>query len=393
MGVKTPAGATVDDAWSAVLAGQSLARRLDVLCDAPVTFGCPVVDFEPRAYFAERVLRRMDRPTMLGLAAARDAVEDAKLELDDVPGCGVFVGTGAGGLFGIVEMVRTLQDAELDIPAHAVPTFMPSSAAAQISLALAVCGPSLTFATACASGATAIGEAASKIRSGSCDVAVAGGVDAVLHPLVLTAFWRLGALSERTDDPERASRPFDESRDGFVMGEGAAFVVLEEWEAAVRRGARIYGEVAGYGSTCDAFHVVAPGPGDVARRCMELALADAGVDPADVTHVNAHGTSTVLNDRTEAVVIRSVVPEGTPVTATKGVTGHMIGAAGAFEAIITLLSGRENLVPPVANHVVGEGVVDVVQGAARRIGTGPAISNSFGFGGLNASLVLVPSVV
>jgi 3-oxoacyl-[acyl-carrier-protein] synthase II len=252
-------------------------------------------------------------------------------------------------------------------------------------------GPNLCVATACAAGSNAVGEGVRLIRDGTADVVLAGGAEAVITPIAISAFARMGALSGRHDEPERASRPFDVDRDGFVMGEGAAFVVLERLDRALARGADIYGEVTGYGRNADAYHITAPSPGGSgAAACMQLALDDAGLSPAGVGHVNAHGTSTPLNDVSEAEAIVKVFGDAPPpVTSTKGVIGHLVGAAGAVEVVASFLALRDGVVPPTANHerTDPEIALDVVAGSARER-QGPVLSNSFGFGGHNATLVL-----
>ncbi len=276
-----------------------------------------------------------------------------------------------------------------------VPMMMANATAAMVSMGNGFRGPNICIATACAAGTNAIGEAAHIIRYGGADVIIAGGSEAAITPVAMAAFARMGALSTRRDDPSTASRPFDASRDGFVMGEGAAFLVLETYENALARGATILGEVFGYGRNADAHHITAPSPdGAGAINCMELAIADAGLTPGDIGHVNAHGTSTPLNDAAESQGIYKVFNGSPPpVVSTKGVTGHCIGAAGAIEAVAALLAATKGVVPPTANHTEkGEGIeVDVVHGSGREIAPAPALSNSFGFGGHNASLVLGPA--
>jgi 3-oxoacyl-[acyl-carrier-protein] synthase II len=273
---------------------------------------------------------------------------------------------------------------------------MPNATAGTIAINFGWTGPNLCIATACAAGANAIGEGVRMLRDHSAEVVVAGGTEAGVTPLTISAFARMGALcSSHNDDPEHASRPFDAARDGFVMSEGAAFVILEPLERALARGARIYGEVAGYGRNDDAHHITAPSPGgEGAAACMQLALDDSGLDASQIGHINAHGTSTPLNDAAEAEAIRKVFGHDTalPVTSTKGVTGHMVGAAGAAEACIALLSLRDGVVPPTANldNIDDEIGLDVVGGAVREIGRRPVLSNSFGFGGHNAALILAP---
>jgi 3-oxoacyl-[acyl-carrier-protein] synthase II len=255
-------------------------------------------------------------------------------------------------------------------------------------------GPNVCVATACAAGAHAVGEGARLIRDGSADVVLAGGSEAPISPIALVAFARMGALSARQDAPELASRPFDVDRDGFVIGEGGAFTVLERWDHAASRGARIWGEVAGYGRNADAYHVTAPAPGGAgAASCIQMALDDASLEPSDVSHVNAHGTSTPLNDAAEAEAIVKVFGEHEqPVTSIKGVTGHLIGAAGAAEAVASLLAVSNGLVPPTANHERTDPAldIDVVAGQPRAVASRPVLSTSFGFGGHNAALILSP---
>jgi 3-oxoacyl-[acyl-carrier-protein] synthase II len=272
---------------------------------------------------------------------------------------------------------------------------MANATAAIVAMHHGFTGPNLCITTACAAGSHAIGEGARLIRDSSADVVVAGGSEAAVTPVALAAFSRMGALSGRRDDPARASRPFDADRDGFVMGEGAGFLILEEWDHALARGATILGEVAGYGRTCDAHHITAPAPGGAgAVACMLQALEDAGLAPSDVGHINAHGTSTPLNDAAEAEAITKIFGEhAVPVTSTKGCTGHLIGAAGAIEAIASILAMRAGLVPPTANHEHPEPTItiDVVAGKPRTVASAPVVSNSFGFGGHNATLVLLPA--
>ncbi|MQY04076.1 beta-ketoacyl-[acyl-carrier-protein] synthase family protein [Actinomadura macrotermitis] len=387
-GIKSPAGNTADDACATVLAGRSMARHLPGLLDAglKVTFGCPV-DFDPDGYFPRHRQRHLDRPTQLAVAAAADAFADAGLP-HGADRCGVYVGTGGAhtalnASYGALPLAR--------IPVATVPMTMPNATAARISIRHGLRGPALTFATACASGAVAIGEAMMAIRYGRIDRAVAGAMDSMLTPFAISAFAAIGALSRRGEAPELASRPFDRDRDGFVLGEAAAFLVLERLDDARARGARVYGEVSGYATAADAGHIVKPlEDGEVAAETMRAALADAGLAPEEIGHVNAHATATQFNDRAEALALARCFPGGTPpVTATKGVTGHILAAGGAVEAIVALRSARDGLVPPTANYTGGS-PIDVVHGEPRRIETAPVLSNSFGFGGHNASLVLTP---
>jgi len=400
MGVKTPIGLDLDAFWAVLLAGTSAGAPIRAwdTSDHPVKFACEVRDFDPVAYLGPKESRRQDRVTQLGFAAAADALTqaaDASPIGADPARVAVVAGTGVGGLATLEEQIKICSDkGALRVSPFLVPMMMGNATAAVIALEHGFSGPNFCVVTACAASANAIGEAARLIREGSADVVIAGGSEAAITPVALAAFHRMGALSGRNDDPGRASRPFDVDRDGFVMGEGAGFVVLESWERAAARGAVILGEVAGYGRTCDAYHITAPAPGGAgAVACMQLALEDAGISPAAVDHVNAHGTSTPLNDAAEADAIVKVF-EGTPppVTSVKGATGHLIGAAGAVEAIASVLALRDGVVPPTANHEHPDPAlgIDVVAGAPRvAAGAGhAALSNSFGFGGHNATLVL-----
>lgn len=396
-GAVSPAGCGVDALVAAAVAGRSCAAPITAF-DAeglPVRFACEVPDFDPSDVLGSKEARRTDRNAQMALVATAEALGQAG-ELDADPArVAVIAGTGVGGITTLESQIQVrLERGPSRVSPMLIPMMMANAAAGLISLTHGFTGPSLCVATACASGANAIGEAVELIRAGRVDVAVAGGTESTITPTALAAFSRMGALSTRNDDPAAASRPFDVDRDGFVMGEGAAFFVLEEWERAVSRGATILGEVGGYGRTCDAHHITAPSPdGSGAVACMQEALADAGVDPAAVTHVNAHGTSTPLNDRAEAEALAKVFgAAAVPVTSTKGVTGHLVGAAGAVEAVVALEAARTGLVPPTANHTTGDPdvAIDVVTGSPRQVETGPALSNSFGFGGHNASLLLVP---
>ena len=399
VGMHTPAGAGLAKNWDALLAGRSMARPVQNF-DASalsVRFACEVRDFDPVPYLGPKESRRVDRGAQLGFAAAADALADAGDPGADPARCAVVGGTGIGGLVTLEQQVRIYMDKGPDrVSPFFVPMMMPNSTAGLIGIHFGWTGPMLCITTACAAGANAIGEALRIIRDGTADVVVAGGTEATLTAPTVAAFARMGALSKRNDDPESASRPFDAARDGFVLGEGAAFVVLERADRAQARGARIYGELAGYGTNSDAFHITAPSQGGAgAAACMQLALDDANLEANAIGHINAHGTSTELNDAAESQAIRKVFGEGSPpVTGTKGMTGHLIGAAGALEAIFALKAAAEGVVPPTANHtVLAEDVapLDVVHGSARTIARAAVLSNSFGFGGHNATLVLVPA--
>lgn len=390
MGVKAPLGNDLETLWAGLVTGRSAAAPIERF-DAsglPVGLACEVQGFDPVAYLGAKEARQVDRAAQLGVAAAADALADAGSMGADPARCGVVAGTGVGGLGTQEDEERVMfERGPTRVSPRLVPMMMANAAAAHIGMKHGWSGPNLCIATACAAGTHAVGEGFRLVRDGSADVVLAGGSEAAVTPVALAAFARMGALSTTG-----RSRPFDIARDGFVMGEGAAFLVLERWDLAVARGARIHGEVLGYGRNCDAYHITAPAPGGGgAVACMELALADAGLRPGDIGHVNAHGTSTPLNDAAEAEAVAKVFGESTPpVTSTKGATGHLIGAAGAVEAVASLLALRHGLVPPTANHEVRDPdmLVDVVAGEARAVEPRPVLSNSFGFGGHNATVVL-----
>jgi 3-oxoacyl-[acyl-carrier-protein] synthase II len=398
MGVKAPGGLTVDELWDSLIAARPAAGPVTSFdaAEHSVGFACEVDGFDPVPYVGPKEVRRTDRAALLGIAAAADAVDqataDAPLGADPLR-CGVVAGSGIGG-------IRTLEDQVIGyaergpgkVGPFLVPMMMANATAALVGIRNGFTGPNIAVATACATGAHAIGEGARYVRDGMADVIVAGGTEACITPVTMAAFARMGALS-RNPEPAAASRPFDDDRDGFVMGEGAAFLVLEPWDRAVARGARILGEVAGYGLTCDAHHITAPiegGAGAVAA--IEMALADAGLSPSAIGHINAHGTSTPHNDSAEAAAIAKVFGAGAlPVTSGKGVTGHLIGAAGAVEAVSALVAVDRGLVPPTANHHHTDLPVDVVAGEPRTVERAPAVSTSFAFGGHNVALVLSPA--
>jgi 3-oxoacyl-[acyl-carrier-protein] synthase II len=400
VGVKAPAGVDLEGFWATLLEARACAgpiRRFDAtVLPEQFRFACEVPGFDPLAYLEFKEARRWDRVTQLGYAAARDAMASAGDPEADPARCGVIAGTGVGGLMTMEEQDRVRIERGADrVSPLLVPMMMANATAGLIGMKLGWTGPNLCVATACASGSNAIGEAFRLVREGAADVMLAGGSEACVTPLAMSAFGRMGALSPRAHEPERASRPFDPDRDGFVMGEGAGFLVLEAWDRAVARGAHIWGEVVGYGRNSDAYHVTAPAPGGVgAVACMQAALADAGLEPSAVGHVNAHGTSTPLNDAAEAEAIAKLFGErAVPVTSNKGSIGHLVGGAGAVEAVAALLALRDGLVPPTANHERDDPdlAIDVVSGTPRPVQPAPVVSNSFGFGGHNASLVLAPA--
>jgi len=396
LGLKTPAGNDVATFWETLLAGRSMAADITSFdtTGLPVRFACQVKDFDAVEYFGPKEVRRVDRNAQLGFAAAIDAVRSAGEPGADPARCAVVAGIGIGGLGTLEDQEKVLiERGPTRVTPFLVPMMMPNATPAIVAMELGWTGPNVCVATACAAGSHAVGEGARLIRDGAADVVLAGGAEAVVVPIAIAAFARMGALSGRHDDPASASRPFDVDRDGFVIGEGAAFLVLERLDRARARGVPILGEVLGYGRNADAYHITAPSPGGSgATACMQLALDDAGLAPSAIAHVNAHGTSTPLNDASEAEAIVKVFGGSPPpVTSTKGVTGHLIAAAGAVEAAASILSLRDGLVPPTANHqrTDPEVALDVIAGAPRPL-RGPVLSNSFGFGGHNATLVFGP---
>ncbi|MHB8318614.1 MAG: beta-ketoacyl-[acyl-carrier-protein] synthase family protein [Acidimicrobiales bacterium] len=350
-----------------------------------------VPDFDPSTWFGPKEVRRVDRFSQFAVASAEMALSDAGNVGADPDRAGVVFATGVGGFHTLAEQVNVYeQRGARRVSPFLVPMMMANAGAAHISIRWGWRGPSETVVTACAAGSHSIAAAARLVASGRCDVALGGGSEASLHPVAIAAFANMTALSTSGE-----SRPFDVRRDGFVMAEGAAAVVLEDWERATRRGAHIYAELAGTASTADAYHITAPSPeGQGAITCMEMAVEDAGIKPSDIRHINAHGTSTPLNDLAESLAVNKVFgTPGPPITSTKGVTGHGLAAAGAIETVASALTMKHGLIPPTAGHEQHDPQIhlDVVSGSTRKWEPGPIISNSFGFGGHNGCLVLLPA--
>ncbi|QQQ74607.1 beta-ketoacyl-[acyl-carrier-protein] synthase family protein [Saccharothrix sp. 6-C] len=390
LGLVTPGGVGVEAGWAAVRAGRSTAARDPLLAGHEVTISCRVPDFDADALLGARRAVRLDRFTRLALVAAREAVAGEDLATWDSARVGVVIGTSAGGgetferQHGVL-----LADGPTGVSPLVLPMHLPNMVAGQVAIEFGFRGPNLVVSTACASGATAIGVACDLLAARRCDVVLAGGVDALLNPLTMAGFARMGALSRR-DDPATASRPFDVDRDGFVAGEGAAVLVLRRAEDARADGRRVRARVVGYGATADAHHITNPDPeGRGVAAATRAALADAGASASDVDHVNAHGTSTQLNDLVEGRVLAELLPSGPLVTSTKGVTGHLLGAAGAAEAVFTVLAVEQGVVPPTANLTTLDPRLDLdVATAVVPRGIDLALSNSFGFGGQNAVLAI-----
>ena len=398
IGLVSPLGTGTDKNWQALLRGDNGVgplTRFDVSRYA-TRFGGEVRDFDPLLFLDRKEVRKMDLFIRYAMAAAQLAVEDSGLPPGDVRSerAGTYIGSGIGGLGTIEENHKVLLEKG---PDRVSPYFLISTiineASGQVSIRYGAKGPCLANATACSTGTHALGDSFRMIARGDADIMISGGAEAPLTPLSLAGFTSIKALSERNDEPARASRPFDARRDGFVMGEGAGVLILEELGRAVRRDARIYAEVVGYGITSDAYHVAAPDPdGDGAIRVMRRAIEDAGVRPEDVQYINAHGTSTPFNDKTETIAIKAVFGEHArrlAVSSTKSMTGHLLGAAGGLEAGITALALFHQVLPPTINYEFPDPDCDLdyVPNAARKAGIVHALSNSFGFGGTNGSLL------
>ncbi|KUF19200.1 beta-ketoacyl-[acyl-carrier-protein] synthase family protein [Streptomyces silvensis] len=394
LGLVTPAGHTGRANWEALCRGRSLAAADPELQGLPVDFSCRVADFDAAAELGRAAARRTDRFVQFALVAARRAVADAGLDRRawDAQRVGVVLGVGANSLSTYVGEFTHLGAGRAErVSPLALPRSVPSMAAGEVAIDLGAHGPNFTTASACASGATAIGVARDLLRSGTCDIVLAGGSESARSRMTVTCFTRMRALSRRRAEPALASRPFDARRDGLVLGEGAGVLVLERASRARARGAPVQALLRGYGAGADAHHPIAPHPrGDGAVRAVRAALADAGCGPDDIAHVHAHGTSTALSDAAEAAAYTRVFGGGgPPVTASKGVIGHALGAAGAIQAAYTVLALRHGLIPPVANFQGQDGDhrLDIVAGRPRPARGGAAISCSFGFGGQNAVLL------
>jgi 3-oxoacyl-[acyl-carrier-protein] synthase II len=398
LGAINPLGHDVVATWEAVRSGRSgLGPITHFDASAYETrIAGEVKDFDPVARFGRKDARRMARLTQLALVAAGEALADAGLGGDPAcAGAGAIIGSGMGALDPIHEAADTLRERG---PGRVSPFFVPmmlaDTPAAAVSIAHGLTGPNLAVYTACASGNNAIGEAAAAIRRGAADIMVAGGAEACILPLALAGFGAMGAISTRNDDPQRASRPFDAGRDGFVVSEGAAIVVLEERSRALARGATVYGELLGYGSNADAYHITMPlEAGEGAAGAMQAALRDARLAPGDIDYINAHGTSTPLNDRAETLAIKRVFGERAyelPVSSTKSMTGHLLGAAGALEAIFCLLALRDGFIPPTINYEQFDPQCDLdyVPNVPRHAPLATVMSNAFGLGGHNATIIL-----
>lgn len=399
LGAVTPVGNDVPSTWEALLRGRSGIDRIRCFdpADLDVQIAAELKDFDVEERLGRRQARRCDRFSLLALDAARQAVEDSGIDFDsdgiDPERVGVLIGTGIGGVLILLENydVYRLRGPRRVSP-FMIPGLMPNAASAVVAMDYGLKGLNFSINSACATGSHSVGEAATMIRRGDLDTVICGGSEAAIHPLAIAALANMGAVSTRNDEPQRASRPFDAERDGFVLGEGAAVLVLESLEHARQRGAHIRGELIGYAGTSDAFHIAAPDEsGEGAARAMALTLQDAGVSPDQVDYINAHGTSTQLNDGIETQAIRAVFGEHADhlaVSSIKSMTGHLMGAAGALEAIVCILSLDSGWVPPTVNYENPDPACDLdyVPNQARELLPQVALSNSFGFGGHNGCL-------
>lgn len=399
MGCVSPLGNDVSTLWSNVLAGKSgvgLITHYDT-SRFDVKIGAEVKDFDGVAIFGPRDARRMDRFVQFALAATFQAVKHADLAITESnrDRIGVMLGTGIGGMNTLFQQMEVFFQRGPDrVSPFLVPMMLPNTAPGMVAIQLGVRGPNMAVVSACASGTNAIGEATEAIRRGSADVIFTGGSEAVIVPIAMAGLGVMNALSTRNNEPERASRPFDKGRDGFVMGEGAAILVLESLEHAQARGAQVLGEISGYGTSNDAYHISAPAEnGAGAALCMRSALEDAGLSVNDIGYINAHGTSTQLNDKSETAAIKTVFGNqayNIPISSTKSMTGHLLGAAGALEAVICVKTLQDGILPPTINYETPdpECDLDYVPNRARPAIVQNIMSNSFGFGGHNASIIL-----
>jgi 3-oxoacyl-[acyl-carrier-protein] synthase II len=398
MGIICPTGNDVEEAWRNAAAGKTgigPIQRFDT-SHLENHFGGEVKNFDPEEFLGRREARRTDRVTQLGLYAAKAALEDSGLQVtdDNRYQVGVVMGSGIGGLGALFESIRSfLEKGAKAVSPLMVPMMLPDSPSSKVSMVFGLRGPNFAISTACATGNNCIGEATEIIKRGSCDAILAGSTEAGLVDVTIASFNNMTAISRRNDAPEKASRPFDVDRDGFVVAEGAAVLMLEDLDHALARGAKIYAEILGYGHTSDAHHVTAPlETGEGAAKAIEFALEDAGLEPKDIDYINAHGTSTPLNDKSETIAIKRALGETAyeiPISSTKSVTGHLMGAAGSVEAVFSIKAMQESFIPPTINldhqdpecdlnytpHVGVSHEMDVV------------MSNSFGFGGHNAVVI------
>lgn len=398
LGVITSLGQNVETFWSNLVAGKSGISHIESfdVSEYPTQIAGEVKDFDPAAYMDKKTARRMDRFTQFAVAASFQALEDAGLTIGenaDPNRVGVYVGSGIGGVETWEEQHRTLLErGPRRVSPFLIPMMIANMGTGQISIMTGARGPVSTVVTACATGTNAIGDAFKVIQRGDADVMICGGAEAAVRPTGMAGFCTMRAMSTRNEEPEKASRPFDLDRDGFVMAEGAGILILEDMEHALRRGAKIHAELIGYGMSGDAHHITDPNP-DGAVRCMAAAIKDAGIEASEVDYINAHGTSTPAGDKSETSAIKTLFGDHAyklAVTSTKSMTGHMLGAAGGVEAVISALTVRDGLIPPTINLDTPDPDCDLdyVPHTARQTDVRVALSNSFGFGGHNATIIM-----
>ena len=399
IGVISPVGTGKDEYFQSLREGKSGVDYITKFDTEgfDTKIAAEVKDFDPSKYIDKKECRRMDRFTQFAVAASKMAMEDSGLRVEAIDNnrFGVCIGSGIGGMETMEAQYNILREKGPGrVSPFMIPMMISNIAAGNISIALSAKGPNTTIVTACASSTNAIGEAFKTIQRGDADIMVTGGTEASITPLSLAGFCSMKALSTRNDDPKTASRPFDKNRDGFIMGEGSGMLIIEDLEHAMKRGAKIYGEVAGYGASGDAYHITAPAPdADGAYRAMLMAVKDAGIEACEIDYINAHGTSTGLNDKLETLAIKRLLEEDAKkiaISSTKSMMGHLLGAAGAVEAIACLMAINEGVIPPTINYTTPdeECDLDYVPNKARNKEVVYAISNSLGFGGHNASIIL-----
>ena len=396
LGAVTPLATGVEESWQKLCQGRSEIDRITRFdaSDFDVQIAAELKDFHPEDFLDKKKIRRTDPFIQYALVAARMAINDARFVISEsnASRVGVVLGSSAGGLNMYDKNLDALHDEGPDkVSPFFIPGFIPNMAVAEVSMDFGVRGPSKCVATACATGNNCIGDALRLIQYDEADAMIAGGSDAYVIPMAVAGFDKMRALSRRNNEPEKASRPFEKDRDGFVIGEGAGVIVLEEMGSAMRRGAKVYAELIGYGSNIDSFHVTEPDWQNQAR-CIKLALSDGSISPADVEYINAHGTSTISNDFSETKAIEAALGEHSkkiPVSSNKSMIGHLLGAAGGVEAVFTVLTMRDGIIPPTINYDTPdpECDLDYVPNTARKSQVNIALSNSFGFGGINATLV------
>ena len=398
LGMITPVGLDTESSWEGLVNGKSGIGPITYFDDKniPTQIAGEIHGFEPEKFIEPKEIKKMDRFIHLAIAASQMAMDMAGLKVtpENAERVGVMVSAGMGGLPAIEKYHKVyLERGFRKITPFFIPMLIINEAAGVLSIRYGAKGPNICMVSACATGTHSIGEAFKTIQRGDADAMIAGGTESCICPLGVGGFNAMKALSTRNDEPQRASRPFDMERDGFIMGEGSGVVILEELESALKRGARIYAELIGYGATGDAYHITAPAPsGEGAARCMQMAIKDAGITPAEMGYINAHGTSTKFGDELESTAIKTVFGEQAykiPVSSTKSMTGHLLGAAGGVEAVVSVLAIERGILPPTINleHPDPECDLDYVPNTARKVAVDVTMSNSFGFGGTNGCLV------